>query len=62
MESDVRFRGDPESESVTACPPIHLGDGYVFISECYDKGSVVLKIAQDFSHEKIWENQMGFIG
>ena len=44
-------------ESATACPPIHLGDGYVFLSECYDKGSVVLKIAQDFSHEKIWENQ-----
>lgn len=43
-------------ESATACPPIHLGNGYVFLSECYDKGSVVLKLAKDFSHEVIWEN------
>ena len=31
-------------ESATACPPLHLGDNYVFLSECYDKGSVVLQI------------------
>ncbi len=44
-------------ESATACPPIHLGDGFVFLSECYDKGSVVLRIAEDFSHEVVWQNE-----
>ncbi len=44
-------------ESATACPPLHLGDGYVFLSECYDKGSVVLRIMPDFSYEVVWENQ-----
>ena len=43
-------------ESATACPPIYLGDNHVFISECYDKGSVVLRIAEDFTHEIVWEN------
>lgn len=44
-------------ESATACPPIHLGDGYVFLSECYDKGSVVLNISADFTAEVVWQNQ-----
>ena len=43
-------------ESATACPPIYLGDGHIFISECYDKGSAVLRIAEDFTHTKVWEN------
>lgn len=43
-------------ESATACPPIHLGDGYIFISECYDKGSAVLQILSDFSYKVVWEN------
>jgi len=42
-------------ESATACPPIHLGGGYVFVSECYDKGSVVLRVNSDFSFEVVWE-------
>ena len=42
-------------ESATACPPIHLGGGYVFVSECYDKGSVVLRVNPDFSFEVVWE-------
>jgi len=43
-------------ESATACPPIYLGDGYVFLSECYDLGSVVLKVSPDFSVEVVWKN------
>ena len=43
-------------ESATACPPIHLGDNYVFLSECYDKGSVVLQIKPNFSYDVAWEN------
>ena len=43
-------------ESATACPPIYLGDGHIFISECYDKGSAVLRIAEDFTYTKVWEN------
>jgi outer membrane protein assembly factor BamB len=44
-------------ESATACPPLHLGENHVFLSECYDKGSVVLKIKPDFSYEVLWENR-----
>jgi len=44
-------------ESATACPPLHLGGNHVFLSECYDKGSVVLQIKPDFSYEVIWENR-----
>ena len=44
-------------ESATACPPLHLGENHVFLSECYDKGSVVLKIKPDFSYELLWENR-----
>lgn len=47
----------PRYESATACPPMHLGDGFVFLSECYDKGSVLLRILPDFSHEVVWENR-----
>jgi outer membrane protein assembly factor BamB len=44
-------------ESATACPPLHLGENHVFLSECYDKGSVVLQIKPDFSYELLWENR-----
>ena len=44
-------------ESATACPPLHLGDNYVFLSECYDKGSVVLHIKPDFSYDVVWEDR-----
>ena len=43
-------------ESATACPPVFLGDQYVFLSECYEKGSVLLRITEQFSHEVVWEN------
>ncbi|MDC0363349.1 hypothetical protein OAN03_01130, partial [Opitutales bacterium] len=29
---------------------------YVFLSECYEKGSVLLRIKEDFSYEVVWEN------
>ena len=52
----IRFLRSKKYESATACPPIHLGDNYVFLSECYDKGSVVLQIKPNFSYDVAWEN------
>lgn len=43
-------------ESATACPPVALGENYIFLSECYDKGSVLLHIKENFSTEVVWEN------
>lgn len=44
-------------ESATACPPLHLGENHVFLSECYDKGSVVLQIKPDFSYNVVWKDR-----
>jgi outer membrane protein assembly factor BamB len=44
-------------ESANAVPPIPLGDNHVFLSECYEKGSVVLEFKKDFSHSIVWTNK-----
>lgn len=43
-------------ESVNAVPPIPLGENKVFLSECYEKGSVVLSFDEKFEPSKVWQN------
>lgn len=43
-------------ESANACPPVPLGENCVFLSECYGQGSIILRIADDFSAEVIWSD------
>ena len=47
----------PKYESASACPPLLLGQKFIFLSECYDKGSVVIEIKPDFSYEVVWESR-----
>ncbi len=43
-------------ESVNAVPPTPLGGNRVFLSECYEKGAVVLSFDQNFNPTVEWEN------
>ena len=43
-------------ESVNAVPPIPLGNNRVYLSECYEKGSVVLTFDHNFNASILWEN------
>ena len=44
-------------ESANAVPPIPLGGNRVFLSECYEKGSVVIEFNKDFSPSIIWTDK-----
>ena len=37
-------------------PPIPLGGNRVFLSECYEKGGVILQFTEDFRPEVIWRD------
>lgn len=43
-------------ESVNAVPPVPLGNNRVYLSECYEKGSVVLSFDPNFNASILWEN------
>ena len=43
-------------ESANAVPPIPLGGNRVFLSECYEKGGVILQFTEDFRPEVIWRD------
>lgn len=43
-------------ESVNAVPPIPLPENRVYLSECYEKGSVVLSFDKSFQPRIEWEN------
>ena len=44
-------------ESANAVPPIPLPGNKVFLSECYEKGSVVLEFEKDFTPSVVWLNK-----
>ena len=43
-------------ESVNAVPPIPLGKNRVYLSECYEKGSVILQFDDQFNAHEIWQD------
>jgi outer membrane protein assembly factor BamB len=43
-------------ESANAVPPVPCGNNKVFLSECYEKGGVLLQFNKDFKPIIIWEN------
>ena len=43
-------------ESANAVPPIPLPDNRVFLSECYEKGGVIIEFDKAFNPEIIWNN------
>lgn len=43
-------------ESANAVPPIPCGDNKVFLSECYEKGGVLLQYDRNFEPITIWQN------
>ena len=52
-----RFKWRSSSyESANAVPPVPCGDNKVFLSECYEKGGVLLQFNKDFKPMIIWEN------
>ena len=44
-------------ESANAVPPIPLEQNRVFLSECYEKGSVVLEYDKEFEPSIVWQNK-----
>ena len=44
-------------ESANAVPPLPVGDNRVFLSECYEKGGVLLKFDKDFNPSVIWSDE-----
>ena len=44
-------------ESANAVPPIPLPGNMVFLSECYEKGSVVIRFKDDFTPQLVWSNK-----
>ncbi len=43
-------------ESANAVPPVPLGGNRIFLSECYEKGGVVIEYDQNFNPLIIWKN------
>ena len=43
-------------ESANAVPPVPLGENKVFLSECYEKGGVILRFDSEFNPEIIWQD------
>ena len=43
-------------ESANAVPPIPCGENQVFLSECYEKGGVLLEFDKHFKPMIVWEN------
>lgn len=41
-------------ESANAVPPIPIGENRVFLSECYEKGGVVIEFDQNFKPSIVW--------
>ena len=44
-------------ESVNAVPPIPMRGNRVFLSECYEKGAVVIQFDKEFKPSKVWQNR-----
>ena len=44
-------------ESANAVPPLPIGDNRVFLSECYEKGGVVVEFDQDFTPSVVWSDE-----
>ena len=44
-------------ESANAVPPLPIGDNRVFLSECYEKGGVVVEFDQDFAPSIVWSDE-----
>jgi outer membrane protein assembly factor BamB len=44
-------------ESANAVPPIPCGKNRVFLSECYEKGGVLLEFDEDFKPFKVWSDK-----
>lgn len=55
-EIDDRFpwRAD-KYESVNASTPLVAGDDRIYISECYEKGGVMLEVDEDFKFKVAWK-------
>ncbi len=45
-------------ESVNASVPIVIGERYVFVSECYGKGGVLLELDKELKAKPVWEEPM----
>lgn len=44
-------------ESANAVPPIPAGENRVFLSECYEKGGVMLKFDKEFNPSVLWTDK-----
>jgi outer membrane protein assembly factor BamB len=44
-------------ESANAVPPIPAGENRVFLSECYEKGGVMLKFDKEFKPSVLWTDE-----
>ena len=44
-------------ESANAVPPLPIGNNRVFLSECYEKGGVVVEFDKRFTPSIVWSNQ-----